>query len=178
MIPLLLQVTSAPNGASESEAWAIIFISIAITAVTLVVVLHGSGLLMKASRQEYWFGVSLGILFLYFGLLASLIYYLYYKYSHKGAGEEYRPVRLPQSDEDSPLLSAQPAYPQQPVGAVRCRNCGAANSSGTDFCGHCGEVLRTVQLNKSCPECYTELPQDAQFCHQCGHRFGSTQRAF
>lgn len=174
MTYLLLQTTSAPNGTSESMAWAAIFLYTVIIAVTAVVVLHGSGMLMRASRQEYWFGVALGFLFLYFGLLASLIYFLIYKFSHRERFPQWQPDRPPEPayyDETNILLQPQLALPQAAQPMARCAQCGSVNAPGTDFCMVCGERLGGAARSKSCPDCHTELPVEAAFCHQCGNSF-------
>ena len=49
----------------------------------------------------------------------------------------------------------------------RCRNCGAANSSGAGFCSACGANFKI----NACSACGA-VPKDpaARFCNQCGNR--------
>ena len=49
----------------------------------------------------------------------------------------------------------------------RCGNCGAANSTGADFCSACGASFK----NSTCPACGAiSKDASARFCNQCGTR--------
>jgi hypothetical protein len=48
----------------------------------------------------------------------------------------------------------------------RCGTCGAANSSGSDFCSGCGANL---QVNRTCSSCGAPQKEpSARFCNRCG----------
>src|SRR5262245_33901944 len=47
---------------------------------------------------------------------------------------------------------------------LNCPNCGAAASTDSTCCGHCGSRLATV----SCPSCFGMMFLGAKFCSHCG----------
>lgn len=52
----------------------------------------------------------------------------------------------------------------------RCGTCGAANTSGSDFCSSCGANLKVG----NCPSCgAAQREASARFCNRCGKPLGS-----
>ena len=53
---------------------------------------------------------------------------------------------------------------------VRCASCGSVRGSGGNNCEFCGARLSTIDKGwgTMCPGCYCRLPNDAQFCVECG----------
>ncbi len=53
---------------------------------------------------------------------------------------------------------------------VRCSSCGAVRGSGGNNCEYCDARLSTVDKGwgSMCPGCFCRLPNDAQFCVECG----------
>lgn len=53
---------------------------------------------------------------------------------------------------------------------VRCASCGAVRGAGGSNCEFCGARYSSVDKGwgSMCPECYCRLPNDAQFCVECG----------
>lgn len=53
----------------------------------------------------------------------------------------------------------------------RCGNCGAANSSDSEFCTSCGAHLSIARKCKACGATQKEL--NARFCNRCGKALGA-----
>lgn len=53
---------------------------------------------------------------------------------------------------------------------VRCASCGAARGSGGDNCEYCGARFSSADKGwgSMCPACFCRLPNDANFCVECG----------
>lgn len=53
---------------------------------------------------------------------------------------------------------------------VRCTSCGAVRGAGGQNCEFCGARFSTVDKGWGtiCPGCYCRLPNDAEFCVECG----------
>jgi Double zinc ribbon len=55
----------------------------------------------------------------------------------------------------------------------RCGTCGAANSTGADFCSSCGANL---QVGRTCASCgAVQRESSARFCNKCGKPLTSTK---
>ncbi len=53
----------------------------------------------------------------------------------------------------------------------RCGTCGAANSSGADFCSGCGSNL---QIGRTCDSCGAlQRESSARFCNKCGKQLAT-----
>jgi len=60
---------------------------------------------------------------------------------------------------------------EQDARLVRCASCGAVrNTDGASNCDFCGALFSAVDKGwgSMCPACYCRLPNDAQFCVECG----------
>jgi tetratricopeptide (TPR) repeat protein/archaellum biogenesis ATPase FlaH len=49
---------------------------------------------------------------------------------------------------------------------MKCPHCQAENREGAEFCGDCGQSLRS---EVSCPQCGNVNPRSKRFCDKCGH---------
>ena len=56
---------------------------------------------------------------------------------------------------------------------LHCPNCGAAASSDSTKCEHCGAGLATI----ACPSCFGMIFLGSKFCPHCGARAGRTENA-
>jgi uncharacterized membrane protein YvbJ len=52
---------------------------------------------------------------------------------------------------------------------MKCPKCQFDNREGVRFCEKCG-----VRMEIVCPACGATIPQDRQFCGQCGHSLSSS----
>ena len=52
-----------------------------------------------------------------------------------------------------------------------CPNCGQSVREGADYCGKCGNPLKTSPSVKICPTCHAKVRADNVFCTECGFRF-------
>jgi RNA polymerase subunit RPABC4/transcription elongation factor Spt4 len=55
---------------------------------------------------------------------------------------------------------------------MQCPNCQTELPDNAKFCGVCGQSL---SKDRPCPKCGQINPQDFKFCHQCGQPLTSTQ---
>ena len=49
---------------------------------------------------------------------------------------------------------------------MKCSQCGHVSREGAEFCGKCGQPLRSERV---CPQCDHANPSDNSFCEKCGH---------
>ncbi|HLX63258.1 MAG TPA: zf-TFIIB domain-containing protein [Planctomycetota bacterium] len=66
------------------------------------------------------------------------------------------------------VLVAQPRV--QDARVVRCASCGASRDSSGEVCAFCGSRFSAADKGWGlmCPACYCRLPNDANFCVECG----------
>ena len=61
--------------------------------------------------------------------------------------------------------------------AMKCPNCGASNSEGSNYCSHCGKDMapRAIEpadvKQRRCVECGRPIGWDAFVCAYCGHDY-------
>ena len=83
----------------------------------------------------------------------------------------------------APMMQSQPSQMYTAEEFVRCGKCGAMVKKGMNFCSACGSPIvmdaQTVpeavpetpvkeMERKICPNCGTDLDEDATFCTECG----------
>jgi membrane protease subunit (stomatin/prohibitin family) len=53
---------------------------------------------------------------------------------------------------------------------VTCPKCGAANSTGAQFCNECGAKMATAGTTVACVKCGAQLQAGTKFCNECGSK--------
>jgi hypothetical protein len=189
MLFTCLQIAQVQSTRSPTpQEWGAFIGYLAGVVIAVILIVHGSGKLMEAGGQNYWFGVAIAIMFNFFGLIASFIVYLYRKYTRQEPAQvtprsasswddprtwEDNPLLQPQLVTAPPLIPVQPVVrpaPAQTFTSQSCKRCGETIRQGADFCLRCGEAIPVPSVKKKCSSCGGDLLPDAEFCHLCGNR--------
>lgn len=53
---------------------------------------------------------------------------------------------------------------------MNCLNCGKTIPDESEFCLHCGKVIKKNIITPRCNSCGKDIPEDSEFCPFCGEK--------
>lgn len=181
----LIGTAFAQGRAVDSESWGALVGSVLGAVVILLLLGYVSSRVASSAGGDSRLFFAIGLLLPVIGLLAAVIYYLYYGRGARkpaGAARAAGPSTIPSYYQPNYLQSTGSLPPVESVPHVEAREralrkrfstcpfCGADNPSSMNACWKCGESLDGASPRTICPQCQAHVLTSSEFCPDCGNR--------